>query len=145
MATVQDLLDRKGTDVYSIGPEASVIDAAQLMNQHGVGGLLVLGGEGEILGIFTERDILRRVVAAGLDATRIRVGDVATPNVITCLPGTSLEECAAIMSSRRVRHLPVVSAAGLHGLVTSGDVLAHRVAESEATIEYMNSYMFDLR
>ncbi len=145
MATVQDLLDRKGTDVHAIGPDASVIDAAQLMNQHGVGGLLVLGGEGEILGIFTERDILRRVVAAGLDATRIKVGDVATPQVITCLPATSLDECAAIMSSRRVRHLPVVSAAGLHGLVTSGDVLAHRVAESEATIEYMNSYMFDIR
>lgn len=145
MATVQDLLDRKGTDVYSIGPNASVLDAAQLMNQRGVGGLLVVGDDGEILGIFTERDILRRVVSAGLDAIRIRVGDVTTSQVITCLPETTLEECAAIMSSRRVRHLPVVSAQGLHGLVTSGDVMARRVSESEATIEYLNSYMFDLR
>lgn len=145
MATVQDLLDRKGTDVYSIGPLASVLDAAQLMNLRGVGGLLVLGEEGELLGVFTERDILRRVVAAGLDAARTRVGDVATRDVITCRPSTSLDECEAIMSSRRVRHLPVVGADGLHGIVTSGDVLAHRVAESTATIEYMNSYMFDIR
>ena len=145
MATVQDLLDRKGTDVYSIGPHASVLDAAQLMNQRGVGGLLVLGEEDELLGVFTERDILRRVVAEGLDAARTRVGDVATPNVFTCVPETTLDECAEIMSSRRVRHLPVVGADGLRGIVTSGDVLARRVAESEATIEYMNSYMFDIR
>ncbi|MFP5354099.1 MAG: CBS domain-containing protein [Gemmatimonadota bacterium] len=145
MATVQDLLDQKGNDVYSIGPLASVLDAAQLMNLRGVGGLLVLGEEGELLGVFTERDILRRVVAAGLDAARTRVGDVATRDVITCKPSTSLDECEAIMSSRRVRHLPVVGGDGLHGIVTSGDVLAYRVAESTATIEYMNSYMFDIR
>lgn len=145
MATVQDILDRKGSDVYSVGPHATVLDAAQVMNQRGVGGLLVLGDEGELLGIFTERDILRRVVATGLDATRTRVRDVATPDVISCHPATSLEECAAIMSTRRVRHLPVVGADGLHGVVTSGDVLAHRVAESAATIEFMNSYMFDIR
>lgn len=145
MATVQDLLDRKGADIVSIGPNATVVEAARLMNARGVGGLLVIEAPDQFLGIFTERDILRRVVAPGLDAAKVRVAEVLTTKVITCLPGTSIEECGAIMSSRRIRHLPVADADGLHGLVTSGDVLAYRVAESEATIECMNAYMFDIR
>jgi CBS domain-containing protein len=145
MATVRDLLDRKGTHVVSIEPEATVIEAARRMNDHGVGGLLVVSTDGALLGIFTERDILRRVMAVGLDGAATRVADVFTADVITCLPETSVEECAAIMSSRRIRHLPVCDPSGLRGLVTSGDVLAFRVEESEATVQYMNSYMFDIR
>jgi CBS domain-containing protein len=145
MATVRDLLDRKGTHVVSIEPEATVIEAARRMNDHGVGGLLVVSTDGALLGIFTERDILRRVMAVGLDGAVTRVSDVFTSDVITCLPETSVEECAAIMSSRRIRHLPVCDPSGLRGLVTSGDVLAFRVEESEATVQYMNSYMFDIR
>jgi len=145
MATVRDLLDRKGTHVVSIEPEATVIEAARRMNDHGVGGLLVVSADGALLGIFTERDILRRVMAPGLDGAVTRVSDVFTADVITCLPETSVEECAAIMSSRRIRHLPVCDPSGLRGLVTSGDVLAFRVEESEATVQYMNSYMFDIR
>ncbi len=145
MATVQTLLDRKGTDVISIQPQATVTEAARRMNEHGVGGLLVVTGTGEVLGIFTERDILRRVVAPGLDGSKVRVAEVLTTAMISCLPDTSMEECAAIMSTRRIRHLPVMDEGGLRGLVTSGDVLAYRVAESEATVQYMNSYMFDIR
>ncbi|MBK6485672.1 MAG: CBS domain-containing protein [Gemmatimonadetes bacterium] len=145
MATVQDLLDRKGADIVSIGSSATVVEAARLMNARGVGGLVVVDAPGQLLGIFTERDILRRVVAPGLDAAKVRIAEVLTTKVITCLPGTSVEECGAIMSSRRIRHLPVADDSGLKGLVTSGDVLAYRVAESEATIEYMNAYMFDIR
>lgn len=145
MATVQDLLDRKGAEIVSIGPNATVVEAARLMNTRGVGGLLVIEAPDTFLGIFTERDILRRVVAPGLDAAKVRIAEVVTTKVYTCLPGTSIEECGAIMSSRRIRHLPVADGGGLKGVVTSGDVLAYRVAESEATIEYMNAYMFDIR
>jgi CBS domain-containing protein len=145
MATVRDLLDRKGSHIVSIEPGATVIEAARRMNDHGVGGLLVVSDGGALLGIFTERDILRRVVARGLDSAVTRVAEVLTVDVISCLPETSVEECAAIMSSRRIRHLPVCDPSGLRGLVTSGDVLAFRVEESEATVQYMNSYMFDLR
>jgi len=145
MATVQDLLDRKGTDVFTIGPDDTVLDAAQKMNQQGVGGLLVIGESGEMLGIFTERDILRRVVAAGLDAARTPVREVWTTGVITCTGEMTLDECASIMSSRRVRHLPVMGPDGVRGLVTSGDVLARRVAESEATLQHMSSYLYDTR
>ena len=145
MATVRELLARKGTDVVSVAPTASVLDAARLMNERGTGSVLVIGDARQPVGIFTERDILRRVVAAGRDAATTRVGEVSTTDLVTCVPETSVEECGAIMTTRRIRHLPVVDADGLHGVVSSGDVLAHQVAEQEATIQYMNSYMFDLR
>ena len=145
MATVRDLIGRKGTDVISIAPDATVLDAAQLMNERGVGGVLVIGADGELLGIFTERDVLRRVVAVGRSPADTPVRDVLTADVVTCVPETSVDECGAIMTNRRIRHLPVVDDHGLHGLVSIGDVLAHRVNEQEATIRYLNSYMFGVR
>jgi CBS domain-containing protein len=145
MASVQDLLDRKGTTVLSIAPEASVYEAAQKMKDGGIGGLLVVDESGALRGIFTERDVLRRVVAMGLDGAKTPVSAVMTSDVITCLPETSLEECDAIMSTRKFRHLPVADASGLRGIVSSKDVLAYRVAESDDTIRYLNSYMFYLR
>ncbi len=144
MATVRDLLARKSGEVLSIAPSDTVLAAALVMNQHGIGGLVVLD-EGKLLGVFTERDILRRVVAAGRSPADTRVREVMTSPVITCLPETSIEECGAIMSGKRIRHLPVTDARGLIGLVTSGDLLAFQVAEHTATIQYLNSYMFDVR
>jgi CBS domain-containing protein len=145
MAVVRDLLARKGTDVVSIGPTASVLDAARLMNDRSVGGLVVVDEAGALLGIFTERDILRRVVAANLSPETTKVADVFTRDIVTCIPETSVDECGAIMSNRRVRHLPVVDARGLHGVITIGDLLAHRVSDQETTIQHLNSYVFDMR
>jgi CBS domain-containing protein len=145
MAVVRDLLNRKGTSIVSIAPTATVLEAARLMNDRSVGGVLVVNDAGSLLGIFTERDILRRVVAAGLPPDSTKVSDVFTPDVVTTTPDMSVDECGAIMSSRRVRHLPVVDANGLHGVVTIGDLLAHRVSEHETTIQHLNSYVFDMR
>ncbi len=144
MATVRDLLARKGGDVISIAPSDTVLAAAQTMNQHSIGGLVVLEG-GALLGVFTERDILRRVVAGGRSPADTKVREVMTSPVITCVPDTSIEECGAILSGKRIRHLPVTDARGLIGLVTSGDLLAFQVAEKTDTIKYLNSYMFDVR
>ena len=145
MAVVRDLLNRKGTSIVSIAPTATVLEAARLMNERSVGGLLVVDDAGALLGIFTERDILRRVVAASLPPETTKVADVFTRDVVTTTPDASVDDCGAIMSSRRVRHLPVVDAKGLHGVVTIGDLLAHRVAEHETTIQHLNSYVFDMR
>jgi CBS domain-containing protein len=144
MATVRDLLARKSGDVISIAPSDTVLTAAQVMNQHGIGGLVVLD-DGALIGVFTERDILRRVVVAGRSPADTPIRTVMTAPVITCVPETSVEECAAILSGKRIRHLPVTDARGLVGLVTSGDLLAFQVAEQTATIQYLNSYMFDVR
>ena len=145
MAVVRDLLNRKGTNIVSIGPTATVLEAARLMNDRSVGGLVVVDEKGALLGIFTERDILRRVVAAGLSPETTKVSEVFTRDVVTTTPDAPVEQCGAIMSNRRVRHLPVVDATGLHGVVTIGDLLAHQVSEHETTIQHLNSYVFDMR
>jgi CBS domain-containing protein len=145
MAVVRDLLNRKGTNIVSVAPSATVLEAARLMNDRSVGGVLVVDDAGSLLGIFTERDILRRVVAASLPPETTKVSDVFTRDVVTTTPDTPIDECGAVMSSRRVRHLPVVDAKGLHGVVTIGDLLAHRVSEHETTIQHLNSYVFDMR
>ncbi len=145
MAVVRDLLNRKGTNIVSIGPTATVLEAARLMNDRSVGGLVVVDEKGGLLGIFTERDILRRVVAAGLSPDTTKVSEVFTRDVVTTTPDAPVEQCGAIMSNRRVRHLPVVDATGLHGVVTIGDLLAHQVSEHETTIQHLNSYVFDMR
>jgi CBS domain-containing protein len=144
MNTVRTLLDRKGHEIVSVGPQVTVLEAAHIMADNGLGAVLVVEGSA-MLGIFTERDVLRRVVAVGADASAVLVADVMTTSLVTCLPQTTLDECGAIMTSRRIRHLPVVDEHGLHGLISSGDVLAHRAAEQEATIKYLNDYMFYTR
>jgi len=142
--TVQDILAHKGSDVISVKPGETVLKAAELMSERGIGGLVVTEG-GRLVGIFTERDILRRVVAPRRDPAATKVADVMTTPVTACAPDTPVEECAAMMTGKRIRHLPVVSERGLAGVITIGDVLAFQVREQQATIDYMHHFMFDLR
>ena len=144
MATLRDLLALKGHEVIAVQPGDTVLRAANLMNERNIGGVVVLEGE-QLAGIFTERDVLRRVVAAGLDPAATPVAAVMTTPVITCQPALSIDDCAALMTNRGVRHLPVRDTAGLTGMVTMRDLLAHQVGEQQATIAQMNSYLFDLR
>ncbi len=144
MSTVKDILTRKGSDVVTIVADDSVLSAARLMNKRGIGGIVVIEDD-EVIGIFTERDILRRVVAERRDPTNTLIRDVMTTPVMTCKPEAKLEECTALMTDKRVRHIPVVDADGLCGIVTSGDILAYQVSEQADTIQYLNSYVFDLR
>jgi IMP dehydrogenase len=144
MATLQDLLALKGQEVISVRPADTVLQAANLMNERNIGGVLVLEGD-QVAGIFTERDVIRRVVASGLDPATTRVAAVMSAPVITCQPDLSIDDCAALMMAKRIRHLPVQDAAGLTGMVTIGDLLAHKVSEQQATLEQMNNYLFDMR
>ena len=144
MATVQSILAKKGSDIISVAPGETVVKAAQLMSERGIGGLVVTEGK-RLAGIFTERDILRRVVAQRRDPTTTKVADVMTTPVTACGPDTPIDDCAAMMTAKRVRHLPVVGDTGLVGVITIGDVLAYQVSEQQATIDYMHHFMFDLR
>ncbi len=144
MATLRDLLALKGHEVVAVQPGDTVLRAANLMNERNIGGVVVLDGD-QLAGIFTERDVLRRVVAPGLDPATTSVAAVMTTPVITCQPELSVDDCAALMTTRGVRHLPVRDAAGLTGMVTMQDLLAHQVSEQQTTIAQMNSYLFDLR
>jgi CBS domain-containing protein len=144
MATVKDILGKKGRNVVTIVPDDSVLTAAKLMNQKGIGGVVVVE-DGEVVGVFTERDVLRRVVAERRDPAKTLISEVMTSPVFTCRLEAGLDECRALVTEKRVRHLPVVDADGLCGIVTSGDLLAFRAEEQADTIEYLNSYMFDIR
>ena len=144
MATVRDILSRKGTEVVSVPPTATVHEAARRMNERSIGGLVVLA-DGVLTGIFTERDVLRRVVVPGRPPAGTTVAEVMTTPVITCSASTRIEECAELMTSRRIRHLPVVDDGAIGGMVTIGDLLAFQLRDQQATIEYMNNLVYDVR
>jgi len=144
MPTAESILARKGRDVVSMAAEESVLKAAHLMNERGIGGIVVTQ-DGEIVGMFTERDVLRRVVTQNRDPETTTLREVMTTPVVSCRPDTKLEECGAVMTSQRIRHLPVADENGLAGIVTSGDILAFQVEDHEATIQHLNSYIFNVR
>jgi CBS domain-containing protein len=143
METVRELLAAKPRQgVVSAPPEASVRDATVLMNEHGIGSLLIVDG-GRIVGMFTERDVLRRVVAECRSPDTTPVSAVMTTDVIRCDPDTDLEQVADLMRRRRVRHVPVVDVdERVVGLVSIGDVNALRFARSETTLQFMEEYVF---
>ena len=140
MSKVRDLLARKGPDVVSVTTSASVLDAARLMNEHHIGGVVVMEA-GRCVGIFTERDVLRRVVGAGLDPVSTAVRDVMTTTMITVTPDTLIDECRSLMTARRIRHVPVVGTAGIEGMVTAGDVMAWQAAEDKTALEQLTDYV----
>src|SRR5438552_5411176 len=114
------------------------------MSEGGMGGIVVTAG-GPLVGISTVREILGRVVAPRRDPAAAKVAEVMTTPVTACAPDTSVDECAAMMTAKRIRHLPVVNDRVLAGVITIGDVLAFQVREQQATIDYMHHFMFDLR
>jgi CBS domain-containing protein len=142
MGTVREILARKGSQVWSVGKEATVLDAALLMNEHRIGALVVLE-DGRVAGMFTERDVLQRVVAGQRDPVRTRVADVMTDEVICGTLETSLEEARGAMKNRRIRHLPLVDGdRRLLGLISIGDLNAHEATSQEQTIHLLQEYLY---
>jgi CBS domain-containing protein len=142
MATVNDVLKKKGSEVFSIGLKASVMEAALIMNEHRIGGLVVLTS-GKVKGIITERDVLRRVVAKRLDPADILVKDVMTADVCCCKRDVSIEEARSIFNSKRIRHLPVIDEKGrLAGMISIGDINGWKLSGQEQTIHYLHEYLY---
>ncbi len=138
--TVQEILDRKGADVATVSPDTEVSTAAARMNELKIGGLVVREGE-EVVGVFTERDILTRVVAACADPAAVKVGEVMSKHVVFCKPDTPLDYCRVVMTDKHIRHLPVVVDRKLVGIVTTGDLLADEVKDHEETIDMLYQYI----
>lgn len=142
MATVSDLLHAKiDRPVLTIERGETVLSATQRMNEYLVGALLVTEG-GRLCGIFTERDVLRRVVAAQRSPAETYVGDVMTTNMACCAPETSVDDARAIFKTHRIRHLPVVGGdGGLVGMISIGDLNAHLANDREVTLQFLNEYL----
>ena len=153
MCTALDLVREKQDEVAALAPDASALDAANLMNDRRIGSVLVMEGPDpgiphspdtphRLMGIFTERDMLRRIVAAGRDPETTLLRDVMTSPVACALPHTTLEEMRLVIRNRRVRHLPVVDDNGVVlGIVSIGDLNRADRAVQEQTIHYLEQYI----
>ena len=141
MPTVRDILISKGSQVASIGPMASALDAAVQMNEHKIGSLVVMD-EGMLVGIITERDLLQRIMAQCRDPADTLVRDVMTTEVVCCRTYTPLDEARGVMKNRRIRHLPVVDEERhLLGLISIGDLNAYQTHDQEMTIHLLEAYI----
>jgi CBS domain-containing protein len=142
MATIGDILTVKGSKVQSIGPDAVVLDAANLMNERKIGSLLVMDA-GRLIGIITERDMLQRVLVTRRDPATIPVSEVMTTELVCCHPHTTLEEARGVLKNRRIRHLPVLDQnEQLLGLISIGDLNAHQANDHERTISVLHEYIY---
>jgi CBS domain-containing protein len=140
MTTVRQLLDRKDRAVFSVGPEAPVLEAIRAMAEHHVGALLVMSGE-LLAGIVSERDYARKVILRGRSSSDTPVRDIMTSPVLTVSPETSVEQCMQLVTDKRVRHLPVVEAGRVVGMVSIGDLVKAVIAEQQQQIEQLESYI----
>jgi CBS domain-containing protein len=140
MKTLKQLLEAKGREVYSIAPDAPVFDALRLMADKSVGALIVMEG-GRIAGILSERDYARKVILHGKSSHDIQVRDIMTGKVITVHPGQTVEECMALMTEKRIRHLPVTEGERLIGVLSIGDLVKEVIAEQQQTIQQLESYI----
>ena len=142
MGKIGDILNHKGSTVHTIGANDMVLDAVQKMVSENVGSLLVIENE-EIAGIVTERDYLREVIVRGRTSKQTPVREIMTAqNQIVCVSSTcSLEEGMAIMTDRRIRHLPVLDEGRLVGIVSIGDIVKQLSREQQAHIQYLTDYI----
>ena len=143
MATVQDLLNSKGSsELFTIGPSASVLEAVEAMNSRKIGALIVMD-EGQVVGIFTERDVLQRVVGEMRRPAATTLEEVMSRQVVCVEPDTDLDEVSAVMKDRRIRHLPVCnSERKLVGMISIGDLNAYHSSHREAALHYLNEYVY---
>jgi CBS domain-containing protein len=140
MKNLKQVLAVKGNQIHFVHPDAKVLEALQLMAQKDVGALLVMDG-GRIVGIMSERDYARKVILHGRSSHDIGVREIMTADVVTVDPARTVEECMAIMTQRRIRHLPVCEGEKLVGLVSIGDLVKEVMAEQEQTIRQLESYI----
>lgn len=140
MTTVRDILRAKGNQIWWVSPDATVFSALELMAEKNVGALVVLDEE-KLAGIFSERDYARKVILKGKASKETSVKEIMTSEVTTIRPGQSVDECMALMTEKRIRHLPVFEGETLVGLVSIGDVVKAVISEREFIIKQLESYI----
>jgi CBS domain-containing protein len=140
MATVRQILDAKGHDVATIGPDATVYDAIKKMADENIGSLVVVDDE-KIAGIVTERDYARNVFLKGKASPTTLVKDIMSTRVVCAWPDQSVEECMAVMTDKAVRHLPVLENKQLVGMVSIGDLVKSIIGDQKFIIEQLERYI----
>ena len=140
MTHVRHLLASKPATLFSIAPDAPVLEAVRAMAEHGVGALLVMSA-GALAGIVSERDYARKVVLRGRASADTPVAQIMSSPVLTVTPETTVQQCMVLMTERRIRHLPVVDGGRVIGVVSIGDLVKSLIEEQRRTIEQLESYI----
>ena len=140
MKSVKQLLDNKGHEIYCIEPDASVFDAIKLMAEKEIGALLVMEGD-KLAGIISERDYARKVILKGRSSRETPIKDIMTAQVTCAHPEQSVQECMALMTDKRVRHLPILENNLVTGMISIGDLVKAIIAEQQFTIEQLEQYI----
>ena len=140
MKTIKQLLENKGSKILSIDPNSSVFDAIKSMANHHIGSLIVMQN-GRLVGIITERDYSRNVVLKGKSSVNTAVKDIMTKNVLCTKPEQTVEEAMALMTDKRVRHLPVIENGNVIGIISIGDLVKTIISEQKHIIEQLEHYI----
>jgi CBS domain-containing protein len=138
---VATILKLKGTQVVTSAPSKSLLEIADLLGKHGIGCVVITGGDGKVAGIVSERDIVREIARAGSKALKEPVESCMTKAVVTCRESDTIDRLMAEMTAHRFRHMPVVERGRLCGLVSIGDVVRMRIAEAEMEAAAMREYI----
>ncbi|WP_454746076.1 CBS domain-containing protein [Ciceribacter selenitireducens] len=140
-ASVRSILEVKGRDVVTIGPNVTLAEAARTLDEHKIGAVVVVGMENRIVGIFTERDLVRSIARSGASGLDQPVSAMMTANVYRCNEASTVNELMEVMSSRRFRHVPVEENGRLCGIISIGDVVKSRIREVETEAEQIKAYI----
>ena len=138
---ISDVIRRKGGDVVTVAPDATVLSLIALLDEHGIGALVVSTDGRSVDGIVSERDVVRRLHAAGAGVLDLPVAEIMTAEVETCAPDVSIEHLMRLMTDKRVRHVPVVAQGALTGIVSIGDVVKHRIDELQVERDELVGYI----
>ncbi len=141
MITVKDMLDQKGHNAWTIGPEAKVLEALELMAKKGLGALIVVDKDDEVIGILSERDYARKIILMGRQSQDTPVKDIMTKEVFGVHYETTADECMALMTDKHIRHLPVCKDGKLGGVISIGDVVKAVIDQHKVTIENLENYI----
>jgi CBS domain-containing protein len=140
MATIRQVLDKKGHEVFSVGLDETVYDSIKKMADKNVGSLVVMEGN-KLIGIITERHYARNVVLKGRASPTTPVRDIMETNVVFARPDQSVEECMAIMTEQAVRHLPVIEQGNVVGMISIGDLVKEKIADQTFVIEQLVQFI----
>lgn len=140
MKTIRQILASKSRPLITVGPDAAVFQALQVMADHDVGAVLVLDAD-KLVGIFTERDYARKVILRGKASKDIRVREIMSDKVLYVTPERTVDECMAIMTEMHFRHLPVIDDDKVVGIVSIGDVVKETISQQQFIIEQMEKYI----
>lgn len=141
MATVAELLAHKGAEVIRAPETATVFECISEMVKHGAGSIIIVDPEDNMAGVFTERDYLRRIALEGRSSRQTPVTEVMTRDVVWVDPHYTVDECMAVMTKQKIRHLPVMDNGHLLGVISIGDCVRHHSEEAEARVQFLSDYI----